>query len=102
MWFDGIVPIFTMKLRWGEIHAFHLRITDLQPGRIGVLIQLGLNSQTRVGRGMPNEVDDHLVADQGPPPPILGNMTEHPMLDLVPLTGSRWKVSDVDRDPHGI
>src|SRR4029450_6440806 len=32
-------------------------------------------------------------------PPILSNMTKHPMFDLIPLTGPRRKVPDVDRDP---
>jgi len=44
-------------------------------------------------------MDDHLVTHQRPSPPILGNMTKHPMFDLIPLTGPRRKVPDVDRDP---
>lgn len=38
------------------------------------------------------------MTDQGSPPPILGNMTKHPMLDLIPLTGPWRKVPHVDRD----
>src|SRR6266566_6392400 len=97
--FDGIVPILAMKLRWREIQSLHGLLTDLNTGWIGILIQFGLNGETCVGRGMTNEIDDHRVTDQGPPPPILSNMTKHPMLDLVPLTGPRRKVPDVDRDP---
>src|SRR6266853_4409539 len=97
--FDGRVPILAMKLRWREIQALHVLTTDLHTGWRGVLIQFGLNGETRVGRGMTNEIDDHLVTDQRPPPPILGNMTKHPMFDRIPLPGPRRKVPDVDRDP---
>src|ERR1700704_1839554 len=37
------------------------------------------------------------MTDQRPPPPILRNMTKHPMFDLVPLAGPRRKVPDVER-----
>src|SRR2546425_7179013 len=72
--------------------------TDLHTGWIGVLIQLGLDGETRVGRRMTNEIDDHLVTHQRPPPPMLGHMTKHPMFDLLPLPGPRRKVPDGARD----
>src|SRR2546426_12585360 len=75
-----------MKLRWRDIQSLHVLTTDLHTGWIGVLIQLGLDGETRGGRGMTNYIDDHLVTNQRPPPPILGNMTKHPMFDLIPLT----------------
>src|SRR5712691_3705893 len=87
-----------MKLRWREVQSLHVLTTDLHTGGRGVLIQLGLDGETRVGRGMTNYIDDHLVTHQRPPPPILGNMTKHPMFDLLPLPGPRRKVPDVDRD----
>src|SRR5438034_3751842 len=37
------------------------------------------------------------MTDQRPPPPILRNMTKHPMFDLIPLAGPRRKVPDVER-----
>src|SRR5215831_9158784 len=91
-----------MKLRWREIQVLHLLSTDLNTGWIGILIQLGLDGEARIGRGMTNYIDDYLVINQRPPPPILGNMTKHPMLDLIPLTGPRRKVPDVDRQPDRI
>jgi hypothetical protein len=54
VWLDGIVPILTMKLRWGEIQALHVLITDLYPGGLGVPIPLSLNGETRGGRSMTN------------------------------------------------
>jgi hypothetical protein len=89
-----------MKLRWGEIQSLHLLFTDLDTDGIGVLIQRGLNGETRIGCGMPNEIDDDLMTDQGPPPPMLGNMRKHPMLDHIPLTGPWRKVPHIDRDTN--
>src|SRR5207237_4701817 len=86
-------------LRWREIQSLHGLTTDLHTGGIGVLIQLGLDGEPRVGRGLTTYIDDHLVTQQRPPPPMLGNMTKHPMFDLLPLPGPRRKVPDVDRDP---
>jgi len=43
-----------MKLRWREMQSLHGLATDLNTGGIGVLIQLGLDGKTRVGRGMTN------------------------------------------------
>lgn len=87
-----------MKLRWQEIQSLHVLTTDLHTGWLGVLSQLGLDGETCVGRGMTNDMDDHLVTHQRPPPPMLGHMTKHPLFDLLPLTGPRRKVPDVDRD----
>jgi hypothetical protein len=88
-----------MKLRWREMQALHVLRTDLHTGWIGILIHLGLDGEARIGRGLTNYIDHHLATDQRPPPPILGNMTKHPVFDLMPLTGPRRKVSDVERDP---
>src|SRR2546430_13999411 len=81
------------------MQSLHVLTTALHTGWIGVLIQLGLDGETRVGRGLTNYIDDHLVTHQRAPPPMLGNMTKHPMFDLIPLTGSRRKVPYVDRYP---
>ena len=89
-----------MKLRWREMQALHGLTTDLHTGWIGVLSQLGLDGETRGGRGMTNSIDGHLVTDQRPPPPMLGHMTQHPMFDLLPLPGPRRTVPDVARDPE--
>src|SRR5260370_36924555 len=40
------------------------------------------------------------MTDEGPPPPILGNMRKHPMLDRIPLTGPWRKVPHIDRDTN--
>src|SRR5438445_287510 len=56
-----------MKLRWREIQSLHVLATDLTTGWIGVLSPLGLDGETRVGRGMTHYIDDHLVPNHGLP-----------------------------------
>src|SRR2546428_3550509 len=82
------------------MQSLHLLFADLDTDGRAVLIQRGLHGETRSGRGMANEIDDDLMTDQGPSPPMLGNMSKHPMLDRLPLTGPWRKVPPIDRDTH--
>src|SRR5450631_1213833 len=45
-----------------------------------------------------NQGNDYFIAFQRFATPRSSDMTEHAMLDLVPLTGSRWKVAYFDRN----
>src|SRR5262249_7941701 len=48
---------------------------------------------------MAYQVDDHLPTDQRPPPPVLGDVAEHAVLDLVPLTRPWREVTHGDAQP---
>src|SRR4051812_27415576 len=48
--------------------------------------------------GVRDEVDDHVVGEQRATAPVLRDVTEHPVLDLVPLARARREVSDCDAD----
>src|SRR2546427_4585046 len=80
------------------MQSLHLLFADLDTDGRAVLLQRGLHGETRLGRGMANEIDDDLMTDQGPSPPMLGNMRKHPMLDRLPLPGPWRKVPPRDRD----
>src|SRR2546428_6053511 len=82
------------------MQSLHLLFADLDTDGRAVLLQRGLHGETRLGRGMANEIDDDLMTDQGPSPPMLGNMRKHPMLDRLPLPGPWRKVPHRDRDTH--
>ena len=43
-----------------------------------------------------NQIDDHLVVNQWPTPPILGYVAEHPMLNLVPFARAWRKVAHIN------
>ena len=51
----------------------HLVVTNLDPGRIGVLIQPGLHSQAGAGVRGADQLDHGFVAHQRLPTPILGD-----------------------------
>lgn len=65
-------------------------------------VQLGLDPQSRGGRGASDQVDDRLIADQGSATPVLSDKGKHPMLYLVPFAGTRRKMADMDAKPGGI
>ena len=88
-----------MELLLLDSKALHLRRCHLPTGRVAVVIQRRPDRQARRRRGVADQVDHDLTAHQRPPAPILGNMAEHPVLDLVPFTRPRWKVADRDAQP---
>ena len=51
---------------------------------------------------MADQIDHHFAAHQGAAPPVLGDVAKHPVLNLIPLAGSRWKVTDRDPQPNSI
>jgi hypothetical protein len=46
---------------------------------------------------MADQVHHDLQAPQGHATPILRDMAEHPVLDLIPLARTRWEVADRNR-----
>ena len=80
----------------------HLLIGHLLAGRIAALVQFGLNRQAAPGGRCPDQVHYHLTTDQGPAPPVLRDMTEHPMFDLVPLARAGREVTHRHRQAEPI
>jgi Subunit ChlI of Mg-chelatase len=52
-----------------------------------------LNTQSGPGLCTSDQINDHCMVHQWPPAPVLGDVAEHPMLDLIPLAGTRWEVT---------
>src|SRR5688572_15078374 len=75
-----------------------LFVRHLEASLVGILVQLGPNVEPRSGGRATDQIDHNLAADQGAPAPVVGDVAEHAMLDRVPLAGSGWKVTDLDRD----
>jgi hypothetical protein len=48
--------------------------------------------------GPANQIDDDLVADQWTTAPVHADEREQSMLDLVPLAGARWKMTNPNRE----
>jgi len=84
-WRDGVVP-FRVKGIALNVEGGHLSGGDLDTFLISVGVQFALNRQT--GRGCGDQFDDGQAAGQGAGPPVLRNMAEKAVLDLVPLGSS--------------
>jgi hypothetical protein len=66
---------------------------------VGPLVEAGVDLQAGACGGRGDQVDDHLVADQGLAAPVLRDEREQAVLDLVPVAGARREVTDLDREP---
>jgi hypothetical protein len=66
---------------------------DFDAVRVVVAIQLGTDFQPDSGSGAGDEIDNHLVAGERPPPPVHRDVTEEAVFDLVPLggAGGKWQ-----------
>ena len=85
---NTVVP-FAVEFVWRELDRGEFSVADFDPFGIRPLIQRRLDFQPALGRGRPNKFNDHFVAHQGPPAPVLRDVTEHSMFDLVPLARPR-------------
>ena len=94
-WFQGIIP-FSVEIGGCYFERGHLLIGDLDSFGIVSGVQGGLDAEPSLRGGIGNQVYDHRVARQGLAAPVLGDPTKHAMFDLIPLAGSRRKVTDTD------
>ena len=95
-WSDGVVPL-RMELVALDVEACHLLVSHLDRFRIAPRVQHAVHYQPacRCGRG--NQIYDGRMADERAASPILGDVAEQAMLDLVPLRGAGRIVADRDR-----
>jgi hypothetical protein len=61
-------------------------------------IQACFDREARLGGRVTGQADDHLVVDEGAPAPVLGDVTEEPVLNLVPLARAWREVAHVHPD----
>ncbi len=67
---------------WSQVDGGELLVGDLDLLGIVALVEARVDLQALAGRGRRDRVDDDLVADQGPPAPVLADVAEQPVLDL--------------------
>src|SRR3954463_1030791 len=95
---DGVVPV-AVKRGGLKIKGGHLGIGHLDAFRVGAAVEAALDGEAGAGGGAGDQLDDHLVGQQGLAAPGLGDEGEQPMLDSVPLAGARRQVGHRDRQP---
>src|SRR4029434_11300959 len=82
-----------------NLESGELFIGEFSSGGVAPRIERRTNLQPRCCRGAAEQVDDDFVADQRFAPPILRDVGEHPVLDLMPFAGARGQMTDRDTHP---
>src|ERR1700677_4155957 len=83
-WLDGVIP-FGMERIAFDVERRHFCIADLDAFFIGVGVEFAADGQARLGRGRGDQLDDRRLTRERPTAPVLGDMAEQAVLDLVPL-----------------
>jgi len=71
-------------------------IRDFDARRVWILVQPGAYLEPLPRSGVGDQIDHHFVAAQRLTPPVLADVGEEPMLDLILFAGPRWKVAHRD------
>ena len=79
-----------------KIQGSHLGGRDNKACLVATLVELRLDAEAGRGAGVANEFDDRLEGLQWTAAPVLSDVAEEPMLDLVPLARAGREVRDVD------
>ena len=82
-----------MKVVRLEIERGEFRVCDLDTCGVLVPVEFGTDLQVCARRGAGNQIDNDFVTHQRSAAPVLGNMAEQPMVDLVPFAGSGREVA---------
>ncbi len=94
-WRERVVP-FTVEFVAGQGQRVDVAGGVSEPGGVFGGVEHALNCQPGCGGGMANQVHNHLVRAQGAATPIVGDLGEQAVLDLVPFARSRWQMADGD------
>jgi hypothetical protein len=75
-----------VKLLWFEFDTGEFFIGDLDSYRIVSAVEFSANHLSLSRGGVGDPLDDHFMTDKWTTAPVLGDVAEHAVLDLVPLT----------------
>ena len=98
---DAIVP-FAMESVAFDLDLIEIFVWDDDADRVGSRIELAAHLQSGPRRGVGDEVDDCLMRGQRTTACVHGDVGEEAVLDLIPLGGSGWEVTDPDRQARFI
>ena len=83
-----------MKFITDDIDLSQLLVRDFDSFGVFVGVKLAFDSQACAGSRRSDKVYYHFMADKRFSSPILANIGKEPMLDLVPLAGSRRQMTN--------
>ena len=98
---DAIVP-FAMESVAFDLDPLKIFVWNNDADRVGSRIEMAAHLQSVPRRGIGDEVDDTIVRGQGTAAGVHGDVGEEAVLDLIPLGGSGWEVTDPDRQARFI
>ena len=75
-----------------QCQGSHLRLGDDSTRRVGPLVQLRLDAQASRRLRVSDQLHDRLEGVERTAAPVLGDVTEEAVLDLVPLAGATGRV----------
>jgi hypothetical protein len=78
----------------GDVEALHLGVADLDALLVGARVEGTFDFQSGFGRGRADQLDDGDMISQRPAAPVLRDVTEQTMLDLIPLRRARRVMVD--------
>ena len=82
-----------------DIEGSHLGIGHFSALGIAVCVEFAGDGETGGGRGGGDQLDDGAAAGEWSATPVLGDVTEQAVLDLVPLGGPGWVMANGDGEP---
>ncbi len=94
-WIDCVVPI-SVELVLPHFDRCEFLVRDLNALFVLALIERCVDSKSLSRCGVADQIDNDGAADEWFASPILGDVAEHPMLNLVPLTGPRREMAHGD------
>jgi hypothetical protein len=77
-----------MELIACDIEAFHCGFADLDALLVAAHVEHAFNLQTGLGGRRPDQLDHGKAIRQRPAAPVLRDVAEQPVLDLVPLSAA--------------
>ena len=81
---DGVIP-FGMEGIAADVESSHFRVADFHALGVGVFVEFAAHGEAGLRCRRRDQFDDRRSAGQRTPAPVLRDVTEKAMLDLVPL-----------------
>src|SRR4051812_48000693 len=91
-----------MEVLASDAKTVHVRIGDFDASGVLARVELRLDREPGAGANTADELDDGLVIDERATAPVLRDVTEEPVLDLVPLGRAGWEVRDADGEARAV
>jgi len=88
-----------MELVASDFEGLHRRLNDFDAFLVGARVEHAFNLEAGLGRRCADQLDYGEAISERPAPPVLRDVAEQPMRDLVPLRCCGRIVVDADHEP---